>query len=339
MWWQSYRVDSAGGRRASAYVARRHARYTAVSLRGAVTLYGPPETGRTPATARPPPAWPGPNGYHEDPVRRCGLVVAPPGTTAAALAGRIRNEQVVWEVERPARSFEDLKLGPRYSPRGGPGTATQTFAPADPVGFFDLTPGPNSYRPFTAGEAAPALLDALEDPDQWVAAHVLLDKLTRDDRYRRSVGTGAGAGWFESLSGSGPDFRQTVDGLDVRLESYGPTRYFTYSPSYGDDFDVQACRPTIDPAQQPAIRDQWHRRLDVPVGSVRHWRLCAATAIPPMLWLTAAGRRALRRRRRRAAGMCRACGYDLRATPREGGALLGRCPECGAVASAGKGAA
>src|SRR4051794_39164361 len=37
-----------------------------------------------------------------------------------------------------------------------------------------------------------------------------------------------------------------------------------------------------------------------------------------------------RRRRRTARGRCAACGYDLRATPEAGGALLARCPECGA---------
>ena len=54
-----------------------------------------------------------------------------------------------------------------------------------------------------------------------------------------------------------------------------------------------------------------------------YWFLAALTAVAPGLWL----RRTLRQKRERArarAGLCPACGYDLRATP-------GRCPECGAT--------
>lgn len=48
-----------------------------------------------------------------------------------------------------------------------------------------------------------------------------------------------------------------------------------------------------------------------------HWALVAQAAIVPALWLWP-------RRKSRAAGMCKRCGYDLRATP-------DRCPECGMV--------
>jgi hypothetical protein len=52
----------------------------------------------------------------------------------------------------------------------------------------------------------------------------------------------------------------------------------------------------------------------------------AVTALLPATWLT---RRLLSRRRaRRLAGLCPACGYDLRGSP-------GRCPECGTL-SVGK---
>jgi hypothetical protein len=62
------------------------------------------------------------------------------------------------------------------------------------------------------------------------------------------------------------------------------------------------------------------RRIRTPttfVVAAPHWFLCALTAAPIVLWV-----RAQRRRRRGVAGLCPACGYDLRATPE-------RCPECG----------
>ena len=50
------------------------------------------------------------------------------------------------------------------------------------------------------------------------------------------------------------------------------------------------------------------------------WPVAVLAAVPPSLWIIR--RRGSAAARRRAAGLCPACGYDLRATP-------GRCPECG----------
>lgn len=62
---------------------------------------------------------------------------------------------------------------------------------------------------------------------------------------------------------------------------------------------------------------------------VSYFVVMLPSTVLPALWLT---RFVIRRWRhgRHGAGRCRNCGYDLRATPEEGGALLGRCPECGA---------
>lgn len=59
--------------------------------------------------------------------------------------------------------------------------------------------------------------------------------------------------------------------------------------------------------------------------TVPHW-LPMLGVLAPSVW------RAWRRRRSRrwaSAGRCRGCGYDLRATPAEGGTGARRCPECG----------
>jgi hypothetical protein len=59
---------------------------------------------------------------------------------------------------------------------------------------------------------------------------------------------------------------------------------------------------------------------DFPRAAVPHWFIALITALLPATRLY----RALRRRQQNRAGLCRSCGYDLRATPT-------RCPECGAI--------
>ncbi len=62
--------------------------------------------------------------------------------------------------------------------------------------------------------------------------------------------------------------------------------------------------------------------------SVPHWFLIGLFGVLPAMWWR---RLTMSResRWRMAHGLCRQCGYDLRATPDGGGALQECCPECG----------
>ena len=59
------------------------------------------------------------------------------------------------------------------------------------------------------------------------------------------------------------------------------------------------------------------RSADITYLALPDWLLTLGTSLAPIVWLT-------RYRPRAASGLCRRCGYDLRAMP-------DRCPECGAV--------
>jgi len=63
--------------------------------------------------------------------------------------------------------------------------------------------------------------------------------------------------------------------------------------------------------------------------SIPCWFVALLAGAWPLISLVLWNRRQRRRRLIRFQGCCAICGYDLRATPEPGGALLSRCPECG----------
>jgi hypothetical protein len=302
---------------------------------------------------------------------------APPGEpTAREIAAAIRNDQLLWEVARPTGptpTGPTPALRPRahFSPRLRDGTPADFLAPEQPhpAGVATVTQTLNAYqielakyyrrqRFYLAGDMAP-LLSALEDPDRFAAAHVLLYYVTRDTRlgfarnpspnaFTNASTNGPAANRpFEFESRSDGTFVQVQDGLRAELRPTGETHpyaYYTSGPPAASggtgatagttatggliavQFDVLTCAGRVDPGQLAAIRDQWHRRLDVPVGSVGHGWAVAAALLLPVGTAIAYARRRKRRRARRRLGLCLRCGYDLR-----GCRDAARCSECGAA--------
>ena len=99
----------------------------------------------------------------------------------------------------------------------------------------------------------------------------------------------------------------------LRQNEHGPDP--TYGPSIKAQIRTVEGRLNQRHFLAPPEGPRW--QLTVPA-----WALAAASALLPGVWFLVPH---LRRRRRRRAGLCVACGYDLRASPE-------RCPECGAAA-------
>ena len=82
-------------------------------------------------------------------------------------------------------------------------------------------------------------------------------------------------------------------------------------------------RPYYD--SESIDKDRWNTQHYWMGLAVPYWPFLLLLAIPPALWL----HRSLRLRHRQRLGLCRVCGYDLRATP-------DRCPECGTAVAEGQ---
>ena len=175
------------------------------------------------------------------------------------------------------------------------------MAPLMPVRLYQSLPS----------QAAPLLLEALDDPDRFAAAHVLLT----DERLGWRVWAFSFRWEDYPLRGSG-----TLEGLNAVLtlpKARAPSA--DASVNLVGRIEYQAY---IDPAQLPAIRELWHRRLDERAWGASYGTIVAVLLVFPAMWLLMTGTRWALSQRKRRRHVCVSCGYDLRATPE-------RCPECG----------
>ena len=161
----------------------------------------------------------------------------------------------------------------------------------------------------------PTLLTTLEEDRFFLISHALLT-------YTIAGSSAADDPWMGikyRLQATGAQSRWTdvYDGVPIDLVKDRPERQ---DGSWGYEIWA-AVTTTATPAERARVRDQWHARLDVPIYTVRYWRVVLLT-----LGISSAGFSLhffdRRRRQRRALGVCLACGYDLRASK-------DRCPECG----------
>lgn len=247
------------------------ARYTVRSEGGLIALRGPPAI-RSRAEA---------------------IYIAPRMAT-------IRNEHIRFFYDPPSVPFypdsdaTNDRLYFHFFAEAGDGTYEHDL--------FDRSPTP---------ELARFLLDALDIPGQFIAAHILLshqpENVKIDPRLDRFDSTGF-----------------TIRGLQVQWESNPGTgrMYQLFNGTDGSVTGTTTGTPHIDPAQLSAIREYWHIRYDISHLSLRHWQIMTILLVPSVLWAVHGLRHRLLRHRRGRLGLCLVCGYDLRGS-------VGRCSECG----------
>jgi hypothetical protein len=304
LWWRSWHHAPQYEDRIS-WLKGNGDRLTVRSERGRIVLYVPPGDAR----ARQVIASQATTLMATKPFRSPTkvLMIGPAPSAPAHLPlneflAQLRNEDVSWRTVDPqfqrARTLPQLLLSAelRRDTPGWllvPGPHFVEIAHAT-YGFVDAT--------YLQRDVETGLMAALEDPDRFVAAHVVLTQRTA------SVAAVVPANPTGGLS------HASYNGLQLWIP-----------PQTNQRRDLDAASAVrVTPNQFPAIRDQWHRVLDVEAAAVAHWALTAGTAVLPMVWFGARIHQGILNRRRRRIGLCKRCGYDLRASPE-------RCPECGTV--------
>jgi hypothetical protein len=168
-------------------------------------------------------------------------------------------------------------------------------------------------RPLEFNAYKRPLLEALEDPDKFIAAHVLLVRQTTPSA-RIDL-------WLPARFQDGV-YTFDLHGLPIRLPPPDEKRNYTRRGPPSALFWLYSFngeRPArADTTQFPALRDHWHVVLGPYILVIPYWVTIILAGILPVRWAVYRVRSLIRRRQNR----CPHCGYDVRAS-------IGCCPECG----------